>query len=179
MDKSKLLKLAKLVMQFGECNTDKGILTYDGGELTVGTEVFVEVEGEYVPAPDGEYMAEGQKIKVKEGKVEEIEVVEPEPTPEPEPEPREEDMVEEPTPEPEPEPAPDRTAELEAEVARLQEELAVRDTEIETLRAENEELKAENETLKNKPIEDPIKMNKTEQFEKIYNIENKALKYFE
>lgn len=176
MDKSKLLKLAKLVMQFGECNTDKGILTYDGGELTVGTEVFVEVEGEYVPAPDGEYLAEGQKVKVKEGKVDEIEAIEPEPEPMPEPEPTQ--MLDEPTPEPEPEPV-DRTAELEAEVARLQEELAAKDTEIEGLKADNERLVAEVETLKNKPIEDPIKMNKTEQFEKIYNIENKALKYFE
>ena len=172
MDKNKLLKLAKMVMQFTEQQTDKGTLTFDG-ELSVGTEVYIEVEGEYQPAQDGDYLTETQKITVKDGKVEEIEAIE---MPEPEPI---EDMVEEPTPEPEPEPAPDRTAELEAEVARLQEELAARDTEIETLRSENEELKAENETLKNKPIEDPIKMNKTEQFEKIYNIENKALKYFE
>lgn len=179
MDKNKLLKLAKMVMQFTEYQTDKGNLTFDG-ELAVGTEVYIEVEGEYQPAPDGDYMTETQKITVKDGKVEEIEAIEI-----PEPEPIEEmadELEPEPTIEPEPTVEPDdrdtKIAELQAEVARLTEELAVKDTEIENLRGENEQLKTEVETLKNKPVEDPIKMNKTE-VNQFTNTENKALKYFQ
>lgn len=179
MDKNKLLKLAKMVMQFTEQQTDKGTLTFDG-ELAVGTEVYIEVEGEYQPAQDGDYLTETQKITVKDGKVEEIEAIEM-----PEPEPIEE-MVEEVEPEPtiEPEPTvePDerdtKIAELQAEVARLTEELSVKDTEIERLNGENEQLKTEVETLKNKPVEEPIKMNKTE-VNQFTNTENKALKYFQ
>lgn len=179
MDKNKLLKLAKMVMQFTEYQTDKGNLTFDG-ELAVGTEVYIEVEGEYQPAPDGDYMTETQKITVKDGKVEELEAIE---IPEPEPiEEMAEELEPEPTIEPEPTVEPDerdtKIAELQAEVARLTEELSVKDTEIERLNGENEQLKTEVETLKNKPVEEPIKMNKTvvNQFN---NTENKALKYFQ
>ena len=179
MDKNKLLKLAKMVMQFTEQQTDKGTLTFDG-ELAIGTEVYIEVEGEYQPAPDGDYFTETQKITVKDGKVDELEAIEM-----PEPEPIEE-MVEEVEPEPtiEPEPTvePDerdtKIAELQAEVARLTEEIAVKDGEIEQLKGENEQLKTEVETLKNKPVEEPIKMNKTD-LQPFTNTENKALKYFQ
>ena len=173
MDKNKLLKLAKMVMQFTEYQTDKGTLTFDG-ELAVGTEVYIEVDGEYQPAQDGVYLTETQKITVKDGKVEEIEAIEM-----PEPEPIEE-MAEEVEPEPtiEPDERDTTIAELQAEVARLTEELAVKDTEIENLRGENEQLKTEVETLKNKPVEDPIKMNKTV-VNQFTNTENKALKYFQ
>lgn len=179
MDKNKLLKLAKMVMQFTEYQTDKGTLTFDG-ELAVGIEVYIEVDGEYQPAPDGDYLTETEKITVKDGKVDEIEAIEI-----PEPEPIEE-MVEEVEPEPtiEPEPTvePDERdttiAELQAEVARLTEEITVKDTEIERLNGENEQLKTEVETLKNKPVEEPIKMNKTE-VNQFNNTENKALKYFQ
>ena len=173
MDKNKLLKLAKMVMQFTEQQTDKGTLIFDG-ELAVGTEAYIEVNGEYQPAPDGDYMTETQKITVKDGKVEELEAIEM-----PEPEPIEE-MVEEVEPEPtvEPDEKDTKIAELQAEVARLTEEMAVKDTEIENLRGENEQLKTEVETLKNKPVEEPIKMNKTE-LNQFTNTENKALKYFQ
>ena len=179
MDKNKLLKLAKMVMQFTECQTDKGTLTFDG-ELAVGTEVYIEVDGEYQPVKDDDYFTETQKITVKDGKVEEIEAIEM-----PEPEPIEE-MVEElepePTIEPEPTVEPDerdtKIEELQAEVARLTDELAVKDGEIEQLKGENEQLKTEVETLKNKPVEEPIKMNKTD-LQPFTNTENKALKYFQ
>ena len=179
MDKNKLLKLAKMVMRFTECQTDKGTLTFDG-ELAVGTEVYIEVDGEYQPVKDDDYFTETQKITVKDGKVEEIEAIEM-----PEPEPIEE-MVEElepePTIEPEPTVEPDerdtKIAELQADVARLTEEIAVKDGEIERLKGENEQLKTEVETLKNKPVEEPIKMNKTD-LQPFTNTENKALKYFQ
>lgn len=173
MDKNKLLKLAKMVMQFAELQSDKGTLTFDG-ELAVGTEVYIEIDGEFQPAQDGEYMTETQKITVKDGKVEEIEAIEM-----PEPEPIEE-MAEELEPEPtiEPDERDTTIAELQAEVARLTEEIAVKDTEIEKLKGENEQLKIEVETLKNKPVEEPIKMNKTV-VNQFTNTENKALKYFQ
>lgn len=178
MDKNKLLKLAKMVMQFAECVTDKGTLTFDG-ELAVGTEVYIEVDGEFQPAQDGEYLTETQKITIKDGKIEEMEALEP--TPEPEPMPKEEEMAEDVEPEPMPEPDSKDTAiaELQAEVARLTEELAGKDSEIEQLKGENEQLKVEVETLKNKPVEDPIKMNKTVVNNPFTNTENKALKYFQ
>lgn len=74
MDKNKLIKLAKLVMKFSEVTTDKGTLIIDG-DLAVGNEVSVEVEGEYKPAEDGEYLTEIEKITIKDGKIESIEAI--------------------------------------------------------------------------------------------------------
>lgn len=60
-------------VELGKVATDKGELSYEGEELTEGAEVFVEVEGENVPAEDGEYKTEdGKTIVVKDGKVESI-----------------------------------------------------------------------------------------------------------
>lgn len=60
-------------VELGKVATDKGELSYEGEELTEGAEVFVEVEGENVPAEDGEYKTEdGKVIVVKDGKVESI-----------------------------------------------------------------------------------------------------------
>lgn len=70
------MSLQKMLMNFGDVTTDKGILEYTGEELVVGTEVFIEDE----PAPDGEYETEEKVIVVAEGKVTEIreKAVEPE-----------------------------------------------------------------------------------------------------
>ena len=84
MDKFQKVKLTlqKLLLQFGEMSTDKGLLEYTGEELVVGAEVFIDGN----PAPDGEYKIAGDKvIVVADGKVAEIK--EPVPAPEPEPEP--------------------------------------------------------------------------------------------
>ena len=84
MDKFQKVKLTlqKLLLQFGEMSTDKGILEYTGEELVVGAEVFIDGN----PAPDGEYkIAEDKVIVVADGKVAEIK--EPAPAPEPEPAP--------------------------------------------------------------------------------------------
>lgn len=91
MDKFQKVKLTlqKLLLQFGEMSTDKGLLEYTGEELVVGAEVFIDGN----PAPDGEYkIAEGKVIVVADGKVAEIK--EPAPAPEPEPEPAPEVPVE-------------------------------------------------------------------------------------
>lgn len=99
MDKFQKVKLTlqKLLLQFGEVSTDKGLLEYTGEELVVGAEVFIEGN----PAPDGEYkIAEDKVIVVADGKVAEIKEPAPEPEPEPEPAPEvpveaatEEDLV--------------------------------------------------------------------------------------
>ena len=84
MDKFQKVKLTlqKLLLQFGEMSTDKGLLEYTGEELVVGAEVFIDGN----PAPDGEYKIAGDKvIVVADGKVAEIK--EPAPAPEPEPAP--------------------------------------------------------------------------------------------
>ena len=83
MDKFQKVKLTlqKLLLQFGEMSTDKGLLEYTGEELVVGAEVFIDGN----PAPDGEYkIAEDKVIVVADGKVAEIK--EPAPKPEPAPE---------------------------------------------------------------------------------------------
>lgn len=71
---SKIKEMLKsILVQLGEVNTDKGILTYDG-DLAVG----VEVKNEDGSKPaDGEYKLEDDKvIVVKDGFVEEIKEVE-------------------------------------------------------------------------------------------------------
>ena len=85
MDKFQKVKLTlqKLLLQFGEMSTDKGILEYTGEELVVGAEVFIDGN----PAPDGEYkIAEDKVIVVADGKVAEIKEPAPKPEPEPAPE---------------------------------------------------------------------------------------------
>ena len=75
MNKAKLLKLSKVLLQLSETITDKGTLIATE-ELAVGVEVFVENEGEFIPAADGEYLTAKEKIVVRDGKVESIEVLE-------------------------------------------------------------------------------------------------------
>lgn len=69
-------KLAKAMLKesFAATKTDKAVLVHETDELGVGTEVFVEdEEGNRTPAADGIYTLEdGRRIKVTEGKVEEI-----------------------------------------------------------------------------------------------------------
>jgi hypothetical protein len=73
------LKLARMIMKFGEIKTDNGTLIFEG-ELVEGLDVFVENEGELVIAPDGEYKTEdGKTITIVSGKIETI--VEPETEP--------------------------------------------------------------------------------------------------
>lgn len=65
---------AEVESQFGRKNTDKGEILWEGEEdLVAGIAVFVEREGERIPAEDGEYITEdGKIIVVAEGKVAEI-----------------------------------------------------------------------------------------------------------
>lgn len=69
-------KLAKAMLKesFAATKTDKAVLVHETEDLNVGTEVFVEdEEGNRTPAEDGIYTLEdGKRVKVTEGKVEEI-----------------------------------------------------------------------------------------------------------
>lgn len=68
------MELAKLLVQYSVIKTDNGILNFEGKELLVGADVYVEDEnGEKVIATDGEYKTEDNKIiTVVNGKVESI-----------------------------------------------------------------------------------------------------------
>lgn len=67
-------EVAPVSEEMGKVATDKGDLLYDGEEdLKEGDSVFVEKDGENVPAEDGDYTTEdGKIIKVVDGKVESI-----------------------------------------------------------------------------------------------------------
>ena len=162
MKKNFLLKLAKMIMKFAEIETDKGALTYEG-ELAEGVEVFIEIEGELTPAPNGDYKFENKTITVEDGKVVKIveeEVEESVDTPESEPiENAEEDDP--------------RIAELEARITELEAILAERDARIAELEAQlvekEEQLQMSVAKPAHKEVKDIIVTNK----------ENKALKYFQ
>lgn len=152
-NKKFMLKLARMVMKFAEVETDKGLLTYEG-ELVVGNEVFIEKDGELIPAEDGEYVAEDKTIVVKDGKIAEIIMKEDE-----QPVPIEGEDVENPTEEVVEDEKDIRIKELEGIIAE-------KDNEIESLKAEIEEMKTKLQMStdkspkeKMKEIEDAIKQN--------------------
>ena len=152
--KSKLLKLAKMLLNFKMIESDKGTLIIDS-ELTIGAEISIEGEnGEVLPAPDGEYVIENQKITVAEGKITEIETIEPE-------QPEETETTE--TSEPD---------EKDLRIQELEGLLKDRDAIIENLTQKLKEL----EEKLNKPVEEPVKMSATVK-EKTTKA-NGALKYF-
>ena len=137
MDKFQKVKLTlqKLLLQFGEVSTDKGLLEYTGEELVVGAEVFIDGN----PAPDGEYkIAEDKVIVVADGKVAEIK----EPAPEPEPQ--------------EPEPAPEVPVEAatEEDLVKVIEPLV---NEINAVKAELEAVKSRLAEIESKLQEDAAK----------------------
>lgn len=168
---NKLLKLAKMLLKFSEISTDKGVLTVNE-DLAPGIEIYITDEnGEYVAAPDGEYLTETAKIEVKDGKVESIETIEPE---DKEPE-VEENLEEEKPAEEEPENAePD---EKDLRISELEGLLKDRDAIISELTAKIKEL----EDKMGKPVEDPIEMKTQVQEEGKKNDQkiNPALKYFQ
>lgn len=167
--KSKLLKLAKMLLNFKIISSDKGSLIIDS-ELAIGAEISIEGEnGEVLPAADGEYIIENQKITVEGGKVSAIEPIESEETIEEETTETEEKLEEVPATE-EPSNEPD---EKDLRIAELEGLLKDRDAIIEELTAKLKEL----EEKLNKPVEEPVKMAATVK-EKTTKA-NGALKYFE
>lgn len=165
------LKLAKMLMQFAEIETDKGKLTYEG-ELVEGTEVFIEIEGELTPAPDGDYEVsdengEGKIYQVKDGKVETIIEVEVEKDPEGEGEGKGEGDPQENFDEKD-----DRITELEAKITEMEAIIAERDARIAELEAQLAEKEEQLQMSVAKPAHKEVKDIV------ITNKENKALRFF-
>lgn len=139
--------LKRLLMEFNTLSTDKAELYWEEDtELMVGYKVFVEDEsGNKVPAMDGEYISDENKIKVAGGVVTEIEKKEIDDVPAEVPAEKKEDVMEEPAKE-EPakeEPAKEeptteqpkdenteKVAELEKKVADLETKLADLETKL-------------------------------------------------
>lgn len=157
------LKLAKMLLKFGSIQTDNGELQYEG-ELEVGLEVFIEQDGELIPAPDGEYKSEDKTITVESGRISSIVEVESEESAE---EPVEVEQEEEPTEESE---TSETNDELEA-LKKENEELKAKIAELEAQLAEaNEQLKMSVEKPAHLEVKD-IKLSTNQKA-------NKALKYF-
>ena len=148
------LKLAKMLLQFKEIATDNGTLVLEG-EVVEGVEVFIEKEGELVPAETGVYKNDGLIITITDGIITEVEEVE-----------KEEVVVEDPI-----EPTEDVEF-LKNKITELEALLAERDARIAELEAlmveKDEQLKMSVVEPVHKVIKDII----------ITNKENKALKYF-
>ena len=140
--------LKRMLMEFNNLSTDKAELYWEeDSELEVGYKVFVEDEaGNKVPAADGEYVSDENKIKVEGGVVVAIEGKEdaPEDTKEEATETPQEEVMEEVKEEVQetveeatetPENAPeneeeDMTAELEKRVADLEAKIAELETKL-------------------------------------------------
>ena len=61
--------LRKVLANFGQVETDKGVLEFVGEEMTVGSEVYINSE----IAPDGEYLTpDGKTVVVEAGLIKEI-----------------------------------------------------------------------------------------------------------
>ena len=165
MMNSKLLKLARMVMNLSEVKTNKGELISET-VIEVGSEVFIEDANDMlVAAPDGEYVTQDEvTLVVADGKVVEIKEKETEeqPTEEQPKQPVEEPLVEEPVEEQPVEQPTEQPDEKDAEIAKLQSQIE----ELNSIIAEKDEeigkLKAELEKSDSKPAEEQLKSQKTE-----------------
>ena len=164
MMNSKLLKLARMVMNLSQIKTNKGELISET-VIEVGSEVFIEDANDMlVPAPDGEYVtqdevtlvvADGRIAEMREKEVEEAPVEEAPVEEAPVEEPLAEEPVEEaPVEEAEPDERDQRIAELEAQIAELNQVIVEKDELIGELRKKLEETDT-------KPAEEQLKSQKT------------------
>ena len=162
--KDKLLKLKRALLNLGEISTNEGLLIYDGENLEVGKEVFVEGDEGLVPAKSGLYTYNNEIIEVEGGVVKTISEKEVEqPTEEPvkpveEEQPKEEPMEEQPNETPIEEPIVEGPS-----IEELQTIIDEQKAMIEELKAEIENLKVENEELKKK-LEEPAAQSAEEDF---------------
>ena len=162
--KDKLLKLKRALLNLGEISTNEGLLIYDGENIEVGKEVFVEGDEGLVPAKDGLYTYNNEIIEVEGGVVKTISEKEVEqPTEE-----VVEEVVKEQPMEEQPKEQPVETVETveTVEGPTVDELQAIIDEQkamIEELKAEIETIKSENEELKKK-LEEPAAQSAEEDF---------------
>ena len=175
--KDKLLKLKRALLNLGEISTNEGLLIYDGENLEVGKEVFVEGDEGLVPAKSGLYTYNNEIIEVEGGVVKTISEKEVEqPTEEPvkpveeqmEEQPKEEPMEEQPNETPIEEPIVEGPSieELNAIIEEQKSVIEGLKSEIETIKAENEELKKKLEEPAAQPAEEDFKNQKPNEKEK-------------
>ena len=165
--KANLFKLKKALLNLGEISTNEGLLIYDGENLEVGKEVFVEGDEGLVPAKDGLYTYNNEIIEVEGGVVKTISEKEVE-QPTGEEQPTEETPMEQVKPEEQPTEQPVETVETveTVEGPTVDELNAIIDEQkamIEQLKAEIETIKSENEELKKK-LEEPAAQSAEEDF---------------
>ena len=79
-----LATLKSLLVKLESVRTVDGKDLMVDGELEVGKDILIDVDGEYEPAPSGEYDTGEKVIVVEAGRITEIREKEPEPEPEPE-----------------------------------------------------------------------------------------------
>ena len=181
--------LQKMLEQFSQISTDKGLITWSGIEEMpeVGDSVMViDEEGNEEKAENGEYRSDnGFVIIIEDGKVLEIRDEEKpaeEPAEEPQEEPveepkPEEEPAEEPEPEQEPEPQEEPQEEPKEEPAEEpseEPEVDEKDEQIKNLEAEVARLEEENGALKEriKELEEKSAAGPaTEEFEKVNKID--------
>lgn len=166
--KDKLLKLKRALLNLGEISTNEGLLIYDGENLEVGKEVFVEGDEGLVPAKDGLYTYNNEIIEVEGGVVKTIsekEVEQPiEEVVEEVVEPMEEQPME--TPIEEPIVEGPSIEELQAIIDEQKAMIEQLKAEIETIKSENEDLKKKLEEPAAKPAEEDFKNQKPNENEK-------------
>ena len=163
--KDKLLKLKRALLNLGEISTNEGLLIYDGENLEVGKEVFVEGDEGLVPVKDGLYTYNNEIIEVEGGVVKTISEKEvDQPTEEVVEEVVEEQMEEQPKEEEQPVETVETVETIEGPtVDELNEIINEQKSVIEQLKAEIENLKVENEDLKKK-LEEPAAQSAEEDF---------------
>lgn len=143
-----------MLLSLSEISTNEGLLIYDGDNLEVGDEVFMEGDAGLEPAKDGLYTYDNEIIEVEGGVVKTIsekEVIQPVETPM-----QEEEKMEE-------KPMENLEEPIEPSIEELKNLIEEQKIMIETLKSENENLKAEIEDLKKK-LEEPLAEPAEEQF---------------
>lgn len=121
-----LAKLKNMLMKLTDIRTEDGRDIMVDGDIEVGKDVLIAQDGEYVPAPNGEYKTGELVIVVEAGKITEVRQQETTETTEEQAE----------------------TTETAEQEAAEQEQAAEEQEDIDNLRAERDRLKAENEDLK-------------------------------
>lgn len=159
-----------MLLSLSEISTNEGLLIYDGDNLEVGDEVFMEGEEGLTPAKDGLYTYDNEIIEVEGGVVKTISEKEVEQPKEEVVEEVIETVEEKPTEPTESTETIETIEEPEDNMEELKSIIEEQKTMIETLKAENENLKKEIEDLKKK-LEEPLAEPAEEQFKNTKPIE--------
>lgn len=167
--------IKKLLLEFNSLSTNIAELYWEEDtELMVGYKVFVEDEsGNKVPAMDGEYISDENKIKVAGGVVTEIEKKEVDDMPVNVPAEKKEDVMEEPAVE---EPAKEEPAEQPAEQPKDDntEKVAELEKKVADLEAKIADLEAKLAEIATAPAAQPV-MDEFENVKKITSTGDKKL----